>query len=356
MDIGITMMGGDVAGAAEMAALAESKGYSSAWTAEFYDRSASISLAVMAERTSEIRLGSAIIYAFGRSPLVLAIEARDLDEVSCGRMTLGLGTLTPGQVTHWLGQDAGHLAPRIEELVPLLRRLLHLEQGPVKHDGRFYHVNVVPMVSVRPLQAEMPIYLAGTSPRMIESAGAVADGLVGHPLFTPEYVSDSVRPALERGLRRAGRDQAVPIAGYVLCSIGDDPLKARRAAAAQLAFYACVKTFDAILLGQHGFRPEIEEIRAAFGRRDLSAMTDAVSDRMIETLAVFGTPVEARQRFFQRYQDLYEQPLLFSPSVGLDPQEQRQNIRAIIETFRPARVRVDASAAALRLAAERGRD
>ena len=101
--IGVTIMGGDVATCAQVAALEERRGLCSAWTAEFYDRSATVSLAAMAAATTRITLGSAIMYAFARSPLLTVAEARDLDELTGGRFVLGLGTGTRHQVAGWHG-------------------------------------------------------------------------------------------------------------------------------------------------------------------------------------------------------------------------------------------------------------
>lgn len=140
---------------------------------------------------------------------------------------------------------------------------------------------------------------------MVEAAGAVADGLVGHPLFTREYVSQVVRPALAKGARRTGRDERVPIAGYLLCSVGTDGAAARRAAAAQIAFYSTVKSYDAIH-ELHGFFPETAAIRAAWKAGDQAGMVDAVSDRMVDAIAVAGTPDQARQQLRERWVGVYE--------------------------------------------------
>src|SRR5580765_3686612 len=214
---------------AEAARRAEAAGFASVWATEFYDRSATIALAAMAQATSTIELGSAIAYAFGRTPLVLAAEARDLDELSGGRVTIGLGTGTKRMQQDWHGLDGEHPASRMEELVPLVRRLLRLHEGPVDHDGRFYRLRVHPTAPVGPPpRVDLPIYLAGVNPRMIQAAGTVGDGLVGHPLFTPEYVREVARPALERGAERAGRDEPVGIAGYLTCSVSEDRDAARQ--------------------------------------------------------------------------------------------------------------------------------
>ncbi|MGH7903993.1 MAG: LLM class flavin-dependent oxidoreductase [Candidatus Dormibacteraceae bacterium] len=331
--MGVTFMGGDVAAATEMAVGAEARGFSSAWTAEFYDRSATISLAAMAAATHRIRLGSAIMYAFGRSPVMTAAVARDLDELSGGRLVLGLGTGTTGQVQDWHGLPPEHLASRLEELVPLLRRLWNLDQGPVIHEGRFYRVKLHPVVQMAPpLRREVPIYIAGVNPRMVEAAGRVGEGLVGHPLFSPEYVAEVVRPALDRGSRRAGRKGPVPIAGYVLCAVADSEEEGARAAAAQIAFYTVVKTFNSVL-ALHHFDEEAAVIRQAFKARDMQAAIGGVSPRMLDAFAVYGTPEQARQRFEARFAGVYEEPLLFPPSVGLAGPPQQRLRDLMLDTF-----------------------
>src|SRR3954463_5309827 len=146
----------------ESARLAEAAGFESVWATEFYDRSATISLAAMAHATERIGIGSAIAYAFGRTPVVLAVEARDLDELSGGRLVLGLGTGTRRMQTDWHGLDGEHPASRMEELVPLLRRLGRLPGGPIDPDGRFSRLHVKPPAPVEPpLRTDLPVYLAG---------------------------------------------------------------------------------------------------------------------------------------------------------------------------------------------------
>src|SRR5205823_3559507 len=116
--------------AVEAARLAEGAGFESVWTAEFPDRSATVAAAAVAQATEHVTVGTAIAYAFGRTPLVLAAEARDLDFLSSGRLILGLGTGTKRMQRDWHGLDGEHPAPRMEELVPLIRKLLRLNEGP----------------------------------------------------------------------------------------------------------------------------------------------------------------------------------------------------------------------------------
>lgn len=314
---------------AASARLAEDAGFASVWATEFYDRSATVALAAMAQATSRITLGSAIAYAFGRTPLVWAAEARDLDELSGGRLIVGLGTGTRRMQRDWHGLDGEHPAPRMEELVPLLRRLLRLHEGPVEHHGRFYRVSVRPTVPVQPPpRADLPVFLAGVNPRMCEAAGAVADGLVGHPLFTVEYVRDVVRPALARGAARGARPTAVPIAGYLTCSVGEDREAARQAARAVVAFNSTVKTYR-VVHAHHGFEDRAERIRAHWQAGDFAAAVEHVDDEMLDTIALAGTAEEVRERFERRWSGIYEHTLLWPPAfTGLD------GVRAVVEAFR----------------------
>lgn len=332
-NLGVAILGSDLATIASVARQAEQRGFESVWTTEFYDRSATITLAAMAAATSTVTLGTGIAYAVGRTPLVLSVEARDLAELSGGRLVLGLGTGTRRMQQDWHGLDGASPAPRVEELVPLLRRLWSMDSEGVTHEGRFYRLDLQPTAEVRP-GPDVPVYLAGVNKRMVQAAGAVADGLVGHPIFTRRYVDEVVRPALVAGANRTGRDPNVPIAGYVICSVADDGDTARRDAKAQIAFYTVVRTYRAIV-ELEGFTEEVDRIREAWQRRDHQGMLDAVSERMLSAMAVAGTPDEARDQI-GTFSGLYDRLLCYAPSYQLRPGEVADRLAAIIDTFGPS--------------------
>jgi probable F420-dependent oxidoreductase len=328
--MGVAVHGGTLGTVVDAARRAEERGFESVWTTEFYDRSATVSLAAMALATSRITLASGIAYAVGRSPLVLAAEARDLAELSGDRLVLGLGTGTRTMQRDWHGADGASPAPRVEELVPLLRRIWAMDASGVQHEGRFYRMALQPTAEVAP-RPPIPVYLAGFNARMVQAAGAVADGLVGHPIFTRRYVEDVVRPALDAGAARTGRPAGTPIAGYVITSVAEDGDRARRDAAAQIAFYTVVRTY-APLVELEGFTAEVAAVRDAWRARDHDAMIAAVSPAMLDRMAVAGTPDEVRDRM-PAFHGLYDRLLCYIPSYGLSAGEIGERIDAAVDVF-----------------------
>lgn len=333
---GVSVLGADLKTLIATAEAADRSGFDAAWTSEFYTRSGSISMAAMAGATQRCRLGSSIMYGVGRSPLVLATEALDLDELSGGRAVLGLGNGTRRMMRDWHGAaDTSAPALRMEELVGLIRRIWNLHEGPVRHEGRFYTMNLVPTGEVEPPRRAVPIVTAGVRPRMCEAAGRVADGLAGHPLFTTTYVEDVVRPAIARGAARTGRDpHDVELISMVICAIHDDPEVARREAAQQIAFYSSVKTYEPVLEAS-GFATQGRAIREAFGRRDLPAMYAAVTDDMIDAMSVAGTAEQVRSGL-KRYEGVLDHIVLYSPSIGLAPERVQENLDSLIRACAPS--------------------
>jgi probable F420-dependent oxidoreductase len=334
---GVAILTPDLRSLAETAAAADRAGFNAVWASEFYSRSGSISMAAMAAATRDCRVGSSILYGIGRSPLVLATEARDLDELSGGRLVLGIGNGTKRMMSDWHGvTDTTAPALRMEELVLLVRRIWNLHEGPIRHDGRFYQMNLVPTEAVQPPKRDIPIVTAGVRPRMCEVAGRVADGLAGHPLFTTKYVEEIVKPAIAKGAAHAGRDaKDVEIISMVMCSIHDDPEVARRELAQQIAFYSSVKTYDTVL-DVNGFAKEGQAIRDAFARRDLPAMFDAVSEEMIDTMGVAGTAEQVRDGL-RRYHGVLDHVMVYPPSIGIRAGRVRENLDSLIAECSPNR-------------------
>ena len=314
---------------ADIAATAERAGFAAVWVSELYNRSATVPMAVLAAATERIRIGSNIAYGAARSPMILAAEARDLDELSGGRIVLGLGNGTPGMMQHWMGVDGSAPAARMQELVTVLRELWRLHERPVTHEGRFYSIMIKPTIpTAPPIQDPLPIWTAGVNPRMVRAAGRVADGLVGHPMMTAAYVEEVLRPELARGAAEAGREVTVAVSGTRICAVDADEEAARRRAAFAIAQYAPARVYDR-LFAIHGWSAEQERIRAAARERDSAAMAAAVTDEMIDAMAIACRP-EDLPRLAARHARPFDHLNLTAPPWGLEPEEIEAATRRIV--------------------------
>jgi alkanesulfonate monooxygenase SsuD/methylene tetrahydromethanopterin reductase-like flavin-dependent oxidoreductase (luciferase family) len=235
----------------------------------------------------------------------------------------------------WHGTSAESPALRMEELVPLLRRLWRLHDGPVSHTGHFYRVELKPTAEVSaPVRAEIPVYTAAVNDRMIETAGRVADGLMGHCLFSPGYVTEFVRPALARGAQRTGRDPAaIEVTSLVITSVCDDEEQARREVAAQIAFYIVPSAY-ATVLERHGFGAATARVREAFAAGDFDAMVKRVPDEMIDTFAVAGTPAQVRAGL-RRFDEVLDHVIVYPPSFRLSPERASEVLHAAVRHCAP---------------------
>ena len=327
--LGISAFAPDIDGTVRIAQAADRAGLDTTWTSELFNRSATIALAAMACATERTTLGSAITYGVGRSPMTLAAEARDLDELTGGRFILGVGNGTRRMISDWHGLDPEAPALRMEELVTLLRELWTVDE-PIDHDGRFYRLKFRPISDVPPpVSPRLPIYTAGVNPRMVESAGRVADGIIAHPICSAKYLEEVVRPAVARGAAHAGRAAAdIAITSMVISVINDDVDQARREAAGQIAFYSSVKSYDTAL-ANGGFEQEAATIRAAFAARDMEGMRDAVTDAMIDAMAVTGTAADV-QAGLRRYDGVLDHTIIYSPTHMLSHERVEENLMSLI--------------------------
>jgi alkanesulfonate monooxygenase SsuD/methylene tetrahydromethanopterin reductase-like flavin-dependent oxidoreductase (luciferase family) len=329
---GVLVFGGDVLSCARIAKAADSAGIDTVWTGEFYSRSATITMAAMAVDTSRCGIGASIAWGVGRTPVVTVAEARDLDLLSGGRVLLGLGNGTRRMMADWQGiADTSAPAVRMEELVTVVRKLFHLHEGPVSHEGRFYRVDLKPTAEVPvPLRDEIPIYTAGVQPRMMEVAGRVSDGLLLHPIVGLKYIDEVARPAIEKGALKTGRDpSSIRVVASPICAINENREQARREAAAQIAFYTVPKSYERAH-EVNGFTAEAARIREKFAAGDLPGMIDEVTDEMVDTLAAAGTPEEVRSAL-RRYDDSVDQIQLYSPSFSLTDARIEENTMSLIE-------------------------
>lgn len=285
----------------ELAHRCEQAGAVAFCAGEFADTSAYVTAAEMAHGTDRARSGPGIAYAFARSPFVHAAAVRHLDRIAPGRIFLGLGAGTARMNRDWFGVDSSQPARRMAELVTCIRAFLDAENDQkITFDGDFYSINAhIRAPVLGPI--DVPILLGAFNIHMLRTAGGVADGVLGHGLFTDRWWDEVVDPQLRLGAQRAGRDAADLLRwGWVITAVDDDdPHRAIADAKRQIAFYLTVKTYDA-LVDLHGWQDEAAAIRAEFHTGNPRDIGRHVSDEMLHAIAVCGDTTQAREMLAAR--------------------------------------------------------
>ena len=281
----------------EFAVAAEAAGLARLWAPEL-TRSATIPLALAAAATDRIELASGIALAFTRSPFTLALEMLDLDELSNGRMVIGLGAGVKRLNERWHGVSYDPSIRRMRETVSAVRELVRTmpRDGPSRSIGRVVDIDVVGYRRpFRQPREVIPIWLAAVMPGMARLCGEIADGFLDHPVTTPHWLDEHLLPRIRTGAERAGRDMP-EIAAALICAVSaDDPAGARRAAACTVGFYATVRTYEELFSG-HGFADRLGPIRKAFLAGGVDRLAEAVGEDMTAVFAAAGTPDEVRKR------------------------------------------------------------
>ncbi len=329
MRYGLILMAPSIQDQIAAARHAEARGFHSVWATEFHNHNGFVRLTAVATATARVQVGTAIAYAFMRTPLLAASAAMDIDELSGGRMILGLGSGTRGMNERWYSTPFDKPpAPRMHEAVSLIRKAIRAQKGGgLSFEGKYYSAQIPIYLRPGAVRDDIPIYIAGVNRGMIRVAARVADGLIGHPVYTRKYISESVKPELE-----GSRCELAP---YVICSISDDVDQARQEARAQIAFYYTTRLYHSIL-DVHGWRGIGEEIAQAFRRQDFEGMAAAVPDELVDAIAVTGPPDEARDRLRQ-WEGLTDHVLLYPATTRTNPERLRENLAAIVDTFGPDR-------------------
>ena len=334
MDFGIGI-GGPMTMLGSMAKMVETAGFESCWAAETTN-TAYISASAAIADTSSISVGTSIALAFPRSPTITAMTAWDLDELSGGRFILGLGTQVKGVNVRRFSVPFEHPAPKIKEYVQVIRTVWAANRGEdVTHEGRFYNVTMPTFHGQpQPHRRDVPIYLAAVGPIMCRTSGEVADGLLAHPLASPLYLKEVVRPAIAEGAERAGRKpQECNLTTDWMISISDDVDAARREVKLQIAFYATTRTYLPIL-ELHGRAHIVPDLRDAFGAKDKERMIELIDDELCDTLALAGRQDEVKQKALEWGKESGADRLMCAgPWYGPKPERMLENYQALVETF-----------------------
>jgi alkanesulfonate monooxygenase SsuD/methylene tetrahydromethanopterin reductase-like flavin-dependent oxidoreductase (luciferase family) len=211
-------------------------------------------------------------------------------QLAPGRVVLGIGASSETIVDAWGGVPFEHPLRRMRETVAVLRQMLAGER--VTFAGRTLRTRGFRLVSLPP--QPMPIYLAGLMPPMLELAGEIADGVVLN--FMPVEAVPRMLEFVRRGAERAGRDPSMlEVVSRFQTIVTDDVAGARRALRFMMGPYFATSVYNRFV-AWCGFPEEAAAILAGWQAKDRARNLAAVTDDMIDRLAIIGPAAHCRER------------------------------------------------------------
>jgi probable F420-dependent oxidoreductase len=306
------------AGVGKAAKEVEALGYDGAWSAET-GHDPFLPLAIAAQSTEHLELGTAIAVAFARNPMNLAMVANDLQELSGGRFILGLGSQIKPHITKRFSMPWSHPAPRMREMLLAIRAIWDSWANGTKLDfrGDFYtHTLMTPFFNPGPNQYGNPkIVLAAVGELMTEVAGEAGDGMIVHGFTTYRYLREVTIPALERGAAKAGKtrkDLTVSYPGFVVTGEGEDFETAKTATKRQIAFYGSTPAYRPVL-ELHGWGEIGDELNIMSKRGEWEAMGERITDEMLDAFAVVAPIEKVPALVGERFGDLVDRFSFYAP-------------------------------------------
>jgi|AntDeeMinimDraft_4_1070355.scaffolds.fasta_scaffold00085_61 alkanesulfonate monooxygenase SsuD/methylene tetrahydromethanopterin reductase-like flavin-dependent oxidoreductase (luciferase family) len=300
----------------ELAIEVEELGYDSIWMGELWGTSSVIKLSEIAARTNEVKIGTAIVNVFSRTPAVLAMTAATLDQVSDGRASFGVGTSTRVAIENVHGMSFERPVRRAHETIEIVQRIL-TDDEPVNYDGELLSVNGVP-----PVNRDVPVYHAALGKANRRVVGRLCDGWMPHNIPFSEL--DDAFAVVEDAASEAGRDpEEITIAPYVPAAVSDDGKEAYDAVRGHIAYYVGSGEGYRNAVAMQ-FPDRAEQIAEAWQAGDRGDAASLVTDEMVHDLGVAGTPEEARERLRGLVAETaIDRPLLTIPEQAADSLTER---------------------------------
>jgi alkanesulfonate monooxygenase SsuD/methylene tetrahydromethanopterin reductase-like flavin-dependent oxidoreductase (luciferase family) len=293
--------------AIERVKLAESLGYDAAYTTHINSRDSLTVLAAYALATERIRVGTGVIPIYTRTPASMA----QVDELSHGRLTLGLGVSHRVTVEHWFGQSIDKPVAEMKEYVRIVRAILTGEPAPEGEKWR----TAFQLGGIGPFP-DLPIHGSALSPAMLRAVGEVCDGVILW-LCNPDYIRDVVIPEVSTGRERAGKTlEGFDVVAAVPAACTDDRAAAYAAMRRDLLTYFGLPFYRA-MLERSGFEADIAAFDEATGRSDAEAMQAAISDEFLDVLTAVGSEDDVRAGV-KRYLDAGAPSPCVGPIPGTD--------------------------------------
>ena len=315
MRLGLLGGGDDWQESIEQVRIAEDLGFELVTSGEAWGKGTVPWLAAVALNTSEITIGTSILNVFSRTPAALAQEFATLEEMSGGRMLLGLGSSGEFVIEHFHGVPFRKPLRRLREYTEIFNLLIAGEQ--LNYEGEIFQMSRGFRLNYNRPRNHVPVYVASITPKSIRQTGEIADGIF--PIHWPKTLFGQLREQLGEGAEAAGRSVAdVTIAPYTKVSVldGSDEDEALWREARRLLQYYVNRMgiFYWQMLERNGFEAEVGASRKAWAERDAEGSMAAISDEMVRSIQVIGSIEEVREQLQER-SDLGAQiQMLYAPA------------------------------------------
>jgi probable F420-dependent oxidoreductase len=297
-----------------------------------------VPLAIAAEHTKKVALGTNVAVAFPRSPMATAQVAWDLQALSCGRFNLGLGTQVKAHnVRRYASPWTAAPGPRLRDYLLCMKAMFDTFQNGGKPDyqGEHYQFTLMsPFFNPGPIEhPHIPIYIAAVNTYMARLAGELCDGLRLHPISTFAHTRADVLPNVEAGAKKSGRSLAdIDIIGAPFLAIGADEEaveQAKQALKQHIAFYASTPTYHSVL-EFHDWMDVAGALHRLSREGKWTDMPDQITDEMLDEWAIVATRDEFTAKLRARCSDIYDTVLLdLPPALWRDEDWVRETVHAL---------------------------
>ena len=268
---------------------AEANGIPDAWGSEATAPDALTITAALGALTTDIRLGIAICSVFARTPAAFAATANAIEQIAPGRFVLGLGSSSPGMVEGWHGQEFSKPLSRVKETTLAIKSMLAGEKSNI--DGATIKSHAYRQA---PMKSPPPIYLAALRSKMIETAAETGDGVIFN--LWPKSALPKMMEHVKIGAERAGKSvDDVEVVNRAMVLVTNDKEEGRNRFRANFAPYYATPVYNAFLAWA-GFEEAAATIREGWAERDREKTGGALTDGLIDEIAIIGSADEVRER------------------------------------------------------------
>ena len=268
----------------ECSKIISSTNIDSIWIPETWGMENFAMLSAVSGKTTTQKIGSSIINIYSRSPSTIAMGAMTVDSISKGRLILGLGTSSIPIVEDYHGANFEKPVQRMKEYVEIIR--LILSGKPINYSGKIFNLKNFTSL-IKPQRTNIPIYLAAINQKMVDLTWSIGDGVIFY-----------LRPLdeMKQTISKMQAKKNIDVACQIITCISEDSDDAILRAKKTLAFYISVGKIYREFLENNGFKNETNNIFNEFKKSGFKSNHELVTDSMLESLCISGTPEECKNK------------------------------------------------------------